>query len=233
MTVDKSKSKLAQAAAEIGSGWEKSWQLGKTSFDKGAPPPALVKLVAEGRVPNGRALVPGCDGGHDLTVLASPSRFALGLEISPTAVIKARGTLQSNSIPDDQAAVIEADFFTFTEADLPALIASTPASGEPAGAPQFDAMFDYTFMCSFPPSWRRLWATRTAELIKPGGMLITLMGPLTTHRGGPPYSVSVELYRALLKDAFDEEEVSECESLPRCEGLEKLGVWRRKMTATS
>ncbi|KAJ3360796.1 hypothetical protein GGF31_002626 [Allomyces arbusculus] len=210
---NESTSQLAQAAAEIGA---------QPPFDKGAPPPSLVKLVAEGRVPNGRVL------GYDLTVLASPSRFALGLEISPTAVIKAHGTLQTNKIPDDQAAVIEADFFTFTEADLPAQIAPTPASGEPAGVPQFDAIFDYAFLCSFPPSWRRLWATRTAELIKPGGMLITLMGPLTTHRGGPPYSVSVELYRALLMDAFYEEEVSECESLPQCEGIEKLGVWRRK-----
>ncbi|KAJ3366914.1 hypothetical protein GGF31_007715 [Allomyces arbusculus] len=77
------------------------------------------------------------------------------------------------------ATVIEADFFTFTEADLP------------------------------------------SQIVAP------------THRGGPPDSVSVELYRALLKDAFDEVKVSECESLPRCEGLEKLGVWRRKEATLS
>ncbi|KAJ3350706.1 hypothetical protein GGF32_004668 [Allomyces javanicus] len=150
-------------------------------FDKGAPPPALVKIVAEGR--------------------------------------SSRTTLP---------AVIEANFFKFTEADLPSQIAS-PSAAACTDAPQFDAMFDYAFLCSFPPSWRRLWATRTAELIKPGGMLITLMGPLTTHRGGPPYSVSVQLYRALLKDAFD----NVCESLPRCEGLEKLGVVRRKVVTTA
>ncbi|KNE64657.1 hypothetical protein AMAG_10013 [Allomyces macrogynus ATCC 38327] len=99
----------------------------------------------------------------------------------PTAVIKARGTIESNKISNDQAAVIE-----------------------PAGVPHFDAIFDHTFFCLFPPSWRRLWATRTAALIKPGGMLITLMGPLTMHRGGPQFSASVELYRPLLKDEFDE-----------------------------
>ncbi|KAJ3349153.1 hypothetical protein GGF32_005772 [Allomyces javanicus] len=139
-----------------------------------------------------------------------------------------KGTLQSNKIPAGQAPVIEADFFTFTEADLPSQIAS-PSAAKSTGAPQFDVMFDCAFLCSFLPSWRRLWATRTAEMINPGGMLITLMGPLTAmHYGGPPYAVSVELYRALLKDAFDNVEVSECDSLPRCEGLEKLGVWRRK-----
>ncbi|KNE64595.1 hypothetical protein AMAG_09952 [Allomyces macrogynus ATCC 38327] len=220
---------LAEESAAITSHWERSWQAPAQMWDNGLPPPALIKVVNEGRVPTGRVLVPGCGGGYDLPVLASPSRFALGLDVSSIAVNKAHETLRTNNVPEDQAAVIKADFFTFTNADLPPqLVQQTVPAPNPKAAPQFDAMFDYTFLCSFPPAWRRRWATRTAELIKPGGILITLMCPLAVYRGGPPYALSVKIYRALMRDDFEELEMNECESLPGNIGVEMLALWRRK-----
>lgn len=40
--------------------------------------PALLKLIAEGKIPNGRALVPGCGRGYDVVALASDKRIATG-----------------------------------------------------------------------------------------------------------------------------------------------------------
>lgn len=40
--------------------------------------PALLKLIAEGKIPNGRALVPGCGRGYDVVALASQKRIATG-----------------------------------------------------------------------------------------------------------------------------------------------------------
>jgi Thiopurine S-methyltransferase (TPMT) len=41
--------------------------------------PALLKLIAEGKIPNGRALIPGCGRGYDVVALASKNRIATGI----------------------------------------------------------------------------------------------------------------------------------------------------------
>jgi Thiopurine S-methyltransferase (TPMT) len=41
--------------------------------------PALLKLIAEGKIPNGRALIPGCGRGYDVLALASENRIATGI----------------------------------------------------------------------------------------------------------------------------------------------------------
>ncbi|KAJ3359328.1 hypothetical protein GGF32_009451 [Allomyces javanicus] len=216
---------IAESTAKGENAWEQMWQEGVTPWDKGTASPALVKLINEGRIPEGRVLVPGCGGGYDLVALASPTRFAVGVDISPTAVAKVRETLSTHKVPADQAAVIAADFFTFTESDLPAH-ATTSADG--TATPQFDAIFDYTFKCALPPAWRPRWAARMADLVRPGGTLVTLMYPLGDHLDGPPFAVTPDGYRELLRDAFDEIEVSDCESFPARVGREKIGVWKRK-----
>ncbi|KNE63411.1 hypothetical protein AMAG_08543 [Allomyces macrogynus ATCC 38327] len=216
---------IAESTAKGENAWEQMWQEGATPWDKGTASPALVKLINEDRIPEGRVLVPGCGGGYDLVALASPTRFAVGVDISPTAVAKVRETLSKHQVPGNQAAVIAADFFTFTESDLPAH-ATTSADG--TATPQFDAIFDYTFKCALPPAWRPRWAARMAELVRPGGTLVTLMYPLGDHLDGPPFAVTPDGYRELLCDAFDEIEVSDCESFPARVGREKLGVWKRK-----
>jgi hypothetical protein len=45
---------------------------------------------------------------------------------------------------------------------------------------QFDFTFDYTFFCALPPSLREKWGRRHAELLKPGGKLLTLAFPIGT-----------------------------------------------------
>lgn len=58
-----------------------------------------------------------------------------------------------------------------------------------------------SFFCAIPPSLRPGWALRMAEIIKPGGYLITLCFPMDGDRAnGPPYSLSPELYETTLGD---------------------------------
>jgi hypothetical protein len=44
---------------------------------------------------------------------------------------------------------------------------------------------------------REKWALRMAELTRPGGLLFTLIFPVTKHEGGPPFAVAVEECDAL------------------------------------
>lgn len=73
--------------------WETQWSEGLQigdKFDVGKPSPALLKEIAEGRVPTGTALVPGCGRGYDVYALAAADRVATGMELAPTAVKSAR-----------------------------------------------------------------------------------------------------------------------------------------------
>ena len=67
--------------------WKDIWETETIpKFDKQSPSPALVKLLEEGKVPLGRALIPGCGRGYDVALLASPNRHALGIDIVDTAM---------------------------------------------------------------------------------------------------------------------------------------------------
>lgn len=41
--------------------------------------PALLQLIAEDKIPNGRVLVPGCGRGYDVVTLASKKRVVTGI----------------------------------------------------------------------------------------------------------------------------------------------------------
>ena len=68
-----------------------------TSFDTGSPSPALLQLITDGSIPNGRALVPGCGRGYDVVALASEKRYAVGIDMSGIAVKEALGAIEKLS----------------------------------------------------------------------------------------------------------------------------------------
>eukprot|EP00038_Savillea_parva_P028738 m.66755 g.66755 ORF g.66755 m.66755 type:complete len:213 (-) comp8383_c1_seq1:46-684(-) len=164
--------------------WERMWSNGITPglfFDAGQCEPALIELLASNDppLPDGLALVPGCGRGYAVEALANPgTRFAVGLELSPTGAHVAREYLGSNT----WTAIVTADFFTMNV---------KPGT--------FDLIYDCTFLCALHPGQRQLWAQRMHELLRPGGELVTDIFPIGTHTSGPPYAMSVDLVRGLLE----------------------------------
>ncbi|RWV83663.1 hypothetical protein GW17_00054700 [Ensete ventricosum] len=71
-------------------GWEKCWEEGLTPWDLGKATPAVLQLVETGSLPRGRVLVPGCGSGYDVVAIAGPERYVVGLDISTSAVEKAK-----------------------------------------------------------------------------------------------------------------------------------------------
>lgn len=72
-----------------------------------------------------------------------------------------------------------ADFFAFAQPD-----------NKP-----FSFAFDYTFYCALPPSMRKQWGARYAEVIRPGGILVCLAFPLGASRLSLPFLQRQPLYR--------------------------------------
>lgn len=176
--------------------WKKGINPGE-SFDMSSSSPALIKLIEDNIIPNGRCLVPGCGRGYDLVVLAANGeRSILGIDLSPIAVDTANNYLIAQNLNKDIAEVKEINFFELNEEE------------------KFDFIYDYTFLCALDPSLRKKWANKMSSLLKPNGMLITLIFPIAEEwLGGPPFKVSLEIIKDLLEGV--DMKYSKLEILPK------------------
>lgn len=171
-------------------GWEAIWKMSdKPPWDNGGVQPLLRYYVESGRLglPEGRrdvkVLVPGCGKGYDAIYFASLGYQSVGMDISPEGI----------RLAGDRAKAVEgvtfkcADFFKEEE--------------------KFDIVYDYTFFCALGLDKREEYAKRMKSIIKPGGLLITLVFPIKEElvdgvEQGPPFGYNPELYKDLLGDDF-------------------------------
>lgn len=169
------------------------------SFDKLCLVPILQQLLDEDKLlREGRCLVPGCGRGYDVTAIASPGRYCLGVDIVPAAISSAQHRLEELY---DMAALLEVNpeppigqcefkCINFFELD----------TFHPEN--QFDFIFDYTFLSSLDPRIHKDWARKMSELVKVGGELMTVIYPIMMERcGGPPFQMSMSMVRELLMPA--------------------------------
>jgi SAM-dependent methyltransferase len=83
--------------------WNDLWADNFSPWDRGAPSPALIDLLAAGTDPDGkalfsaspegrrkRALVPGCGRGYEVLLLAAAGYDAVGLDASSVAIKAAK-----------------------------------------------------------------------------------------------------------------------------------------------
>ncbi|KAJ1311332.1 hypothetical protein OPQ81_009827 [Rhizoctonia solani] len=190
---------LAQCSSQSQAqeGWDAAWQEGVTPWDAGMPQPPLRQVFETsiwsdlGMLKSGRALVPGCGRGYDAIYLASQGYYVVGADLSATAVNEARKYLSSQ--PNAENIQVQYQALDFFKSPL--------LTEEP-----FDLVYDYTFFCAIPRGLREDWGRRMAEIVKPGGYLITLMYPIDPQRArddGPPFPVDFEAYSTVLKEYWD------------------------------
>lgn len=159
--------------------WEQHYLDDHTPWEKGAAaPPLLDWLDANpGRI-LGRVLAPGCGLGHDIRAIAAvcPEAEIIGLEISPTAIERAR------EFPVTGREHYElGDLF-----ELP---------GEMRNA--FDWIWEHTCFCAIDPELRDDYVRAVASALRPGGQLLGVfyLDPYDEEHppgGGPPHGSSVE-----------------------------------------
>ncbi|KAK9895689.1 S-adenosyl-L-methionine-dependent methyltransferase, partial [Cystobasidium minutum MCA 4210] len=179
--------------------------------------PPLKELIEEKnfQIPtSGRAIVPGCGRGYDAAYFARLGLESWGVDISESAIEAAKQYVSKTPNPPSNVHFKALDFFNFP----------LPEDGK-----KFVLAYDYTFLCALPPSLREAWGKRYAEIIEKDGLLLALMFPIDGDReGGPPYSVSPELYTSLLGDSFDRVYFEKPASSEGRDGREMMSVWKRK-----
>jgi SAM-dependent methyltransferase len=199
--------------------WEARWRSGQTGWDTGQASVQLAALIEAGAIPQGRALVPGCGSGYDVLALADAGLRAMGLEIAPTAIANFQTLRHESGLGEEQAKILEADYFRY------------------APETAFDLIWDTTFLCAIEPEQREAWAQTAHRLLKPGGQLITLIFPVPVEPGtlgsgphpGPPYPLDPYAVRDLLLPRFEMVRLTPAShSHPAREGREWLGIWQRR-----
>lgn len=204
--------------------WEEHWADGNTPWDQGTPAPPLVRLAREltqspEPFPGAHALVPGCGAGYDVFCLAKAGFAATGLDIAPSARPRFAKALAESSVAEGtgpgEARLLTADFFQ--------------ASAEELGGP-YDLIWDYTFYCAIDVEMRTAWAERMLELLKPDGILATLLYPVDAERPrdqGPPFALDPEEVTIALAPHWDRIRLERVlDSHPKRENMEWLALWK-------
>ncbi len=194
--------------------WEELWQTGETPWEKGYAAPPLSEYLEPGDTVLHRAqrvLVPGCGSGHDVRELEKHGISATGLDLSETAVLRARAQV---AVGDED--YVQGDLF---------------AAGWREGR-DFDAVFEHTCFCAIDPETRPAYARAMAEIIPPGGYLVGIFYLTPWDPGedatGPPHASTREEIVGLLGPAFVlRENRVPSRAYPGREGKEWLAVFER------
>lgn len=194
--------------------WEACYRNDETPWDKGYGAPPLVEMI-ERLGPhvfgNGEVLVPGCGLGHDVRMISSLGIPVLGLDLSETAVHRARGVPRTGN-----ECYQTGDFLD-------------PAWGTDR---RFSAIWEHTCFCAISPDLRNAYAAAAAGVLGPGDCLtgvfyLTPHDPGEEHEG-PPFETSIEELDRRFAPWFERIHgwVPE-KAYPGREGKEWIGVYRK------
>lgn len=196
--------------------WEQCYQDGRTPWDRGDAAPPLLETIAR-HGPDlwgaGTVLVPGCGLGHDVRALAAAGIQAVGLDLAPTAVAKAR--------------------------ELPAAAGETYEVGDfldPAWREgrRYTAIWEHTCFCAIDPALRSRYAEAAAGLLESGHVLVGVfylqpLKPGEEPHEGPPFGVTVAELDETFGPWFERIDgwVPE-RAYDGREGREWVGIYRRR-----
>jgi SAM-dependent methyltransferase len=185
--------------------WDTRYRGGVTPWDAHGVPPQLLRWLKNRA--KASVLVPGCGSGYEVRAFADHGHEVLGIEYSDAAMEAAKSELGALA-----ARVKKADFFAFETAP-------------------FDLVYERAFLCALPRRTWPQWATRVAEVVRPGGDLAGFFY-LDDNERGPPFGISEPRLSELLRPLFKLEEnvkIPSNESIPVFKGKEVWQVWRRRL----
>ncbi|MCB1922572.1 MAG: methyltransferase domain-containing protein [Gammaproteobacteria bacterium] len=159
--------------------WEQRYLAGQTGWDRGDASPALARWLAQGAIPRGRVLVPGCGHGHEVAALVRYGCQVSAVDIAAPPVLRLMAELAELGL---QANVVQADLLHWQPAE------------------PFDAIYEQTCLCALDPSHWADYARRVADWLLPGGRLFALFMQ-TGCDGGPPFDCPLPDMRTLFDAA--------------------------------
>ena len=164
--------------------WDQSYQNNETPWERGEPAPPLVEYLESHSI-SGRVLVPGCGLGHDVRLVASMGCDALGLDLSETALNRARAYKDP-----EQGSV------SYQLADM------LDANNGIRGA-SFDYVFEHTCFCAIDPGLRKDYVNAVQRHLKPRGYFLAILFTNLDGPEGPPFATSHAEVENLYSPVFE------------------------------
>lgn len=164
--------------------WDQSYQNNETPWERGEPAPPLVEYLESHSI-SGRVLVPGCGLGHDVRLVASMGCDALGVDLSETALNRARAYKDP-----EQGSV------SYQLADM------LDANNGIRGA-SFDYVFEHTCFCAIDPGLRKDYVNAVQRHLKPRGYFLAILFTNLDDPEGPPFATSHAEVENLYSPVFE------------------------------
>ncbi|MDA0691598.1 MAG: methyltransferase domain-containing protein [Nitrospinae bacterium] len=189
--------------------WQKHYAEDDLRWDLGQVAPPFVRLWEEGKLGQGRVIIPGCGRGHEVLFLAGNGFQVTGLDYAPGAVELLSRSLQEKGV---QADILHQDFFELGDNHIS----------------RYDLMLEQAFFCAIHPSRRSAYVETAARIIKKGGLLAGLFYE-TNEKGGPPFNTTPADILEHFSDEFDIETLERTpHSVEKRKDKELLGLLRKK-----
>jgi hypothetical protein len=183
--------------------WDERFDQHYTPWDQAGVPHAFRAFVT-GRAPC-NVLIPGCGSAYEASLLAAAGWPVRAIDFSPSAVAAARAQLGRHVDVVEQA-----DFFSY-EPPFPV-----------------DWVYERAFYCALPPDRWPDYATRMADLLRPGTLLAGFFFLGATPKG-PPFGLERDALDAFLNPHFELVEEHEVkDSIAVFAGRERWLTWRRR-----
>ena len=150
-------------------------------WDIGQPQPAFVRLAQQGLL-TGRLLDAGCGTGEQTLLAASSGADALGVDVSPLAIERARGKAAARGV---KARFEVADALSLGDLDQ-----------------SFDTILDSGLFHVFDDGNRARYVTSLASVLRPGGRLYLMCFSDRQPGTFGPRRVSQDELRAAFSDGW-------------------------------
>lgn len=186
--------------------WNERYAKGQTGWDLGTASPPLEEYIKQLTNKDLKILLPGCGNGYEALLMAELGFTNLTvLDIAPLAVEQLQNRLRNYQT----VRILCEDFFTHQD--------------------QYDLILEQTFFCALPPSMRKQYVQKMAELLAPQGKLVGLLFASEFDKAGPPFGGTTEEYLQLFNPYFVDAILTPCHNSfrPR-QGNELFVKWVKK-----
>ncbi len=192
--------------------WDNLYRTKRTPWDIGkASPPLVTYLKSPYAVPPAKIAVLGCGTGHDCLLFAKNNFEVTGIDFAPSAIAATHEKFEKAGLSGTKGFLLQRDIFDIHEYDG-----------------YYDYLWEHCFFSAIDPSRRRTYVYTVADLLKPGGKLISLWW-LVDSKSGPPFSVSRDDIYSLFDERFTiDMAYKPTDSIPERKGAELLTVLTKR-----
>jgi hypothetical protein len=173
------------------------WQLDRV--------PARLSAFIRSLQPGCNVLIPGCGQDHTtIDAFHDAGQLVTAIDFSPIAVAATK-----KALPAAADKIILGDVFSYKFEAAP-----------------FDLVYERTFLCSLPPRFRKDYATRVAQLLRPRGTLVGFFF-YGKESNPPPYPLTESKAAEIFARRFDlKKSEPVTDSLSIFAGQEKWQEWQ-------